>query len=169
MMKKVVFLVILIAGHFQLLAQNGKYAGAMKKLIGKTYIDTRKIKDLSGWQFREGSVITPIDDAEMITVDVFQKGSTYVVFFSVKEDTATNEYVILDAIEIKNVLKSQQIKTAVCRDNLEDNIEIIGLIKPGKTEFTKVIKAWRFNRDKRRVEIKNIKNVDCLNEGFDAT
>lgn len=169
MMKKVFLLAIFFACQFQLLAQTGKYAGAMKKLIGKSYTDSRKIKDLSGWQFREGSVITPIHNVEMITVDVFQKGPTYVVFFSVNEDTATNKYLILDAIEIKNVLKSQQIKTAVCRDNLEENVEIVGVVKPGKTEFSKVIKAWRFSRDKRRVEIKSIKNVDCLNEGFDAT
>ena len=151
------------------LSQPGKYAGTKKILIGETYTDNKSIAGLKGWQFREGTVITPLDDPEMMTVDVFQKGTTYVILFSVKEDTASKEFVIADILEIKNVVKGQEVKTGVCKEGETENVEIIGLIKPGNTEYSPVLKAWRFSRDKKRVEIKSIKNIKCLNEGFDQT
>jgi hypothetical protein len=72
-------------------------------------------------------------------------------------------------IEVKNVLTGQEIKTGLCRNDGIESPEIVALIKPRDTEYVKAIKAWRFNRDKRRVEIKNAAQIDCLNEGFDQT
>jgi hypothetical protein len=145
----------------------GRYAGTKKSLIGNIYTDSHNITGLSGWTFREGNVVNSLNDHEMITVDVFQKGTTYIVLFSIKEDTASEEFKIMDVLEIKNVTTAQQIATAFCRDNKNENAEIVALIKPGNTEYSKALRAWRLNRDKRRIEIKNIKGIDCLNEGFD--
>jgi hypothetical protein len=72
-------------------------------------------------------------------------------------------------IEVKNVLTGQEIKTGLCRNKGIESPEIVALIKTRGTEYVKAIKAWRFNRDKRRVEIKNAAQIDCLNEGFDQT
>ncbi len=166
-MKKIFLAVLFISAFNNLNAQAGKYAGTMKKLIGKVYTDSRNIAALKGWQPREGSVLNPLTDPEMILADVFQKGTTYIVFFSIKEDTASTMYKIFDAIEIKAVLKGWIIKTALCRQNKIESPYIFAWLKETPTDYMKTIKkAWRFNPDKRRIEILPIKNIDCMNEGF---
>jgi hypothetical protein len=145
-------------------AQPGKYAGAMKKLIGKTYTDEKHITGLAGWKFQEGSMITPVDDPEVMTADVFKKGTTYVVLFSIKEDTADAKFTIADAIEIKNVLSSQRIRTGMCNEGANEAADIVALIKKENTEFSKAIKAWRLNRDKRRAEAISPMLIKCMNE-----
>ena len=155
-------------GFINLNAQPGKYAGSMKNLIGKVYTDSRNITSLKGWQPREGSVLNPLTDPEMILSDVFQKGTTYIVFFSIKEDTASVENKIFDVIEIKGVAKGWTIKTALCRQNKIDNVYIFAWLKEASTEYLKTIKkAWRFNPDKRRIEPLPVKGIDCINEGME--
>ena len=168
-MKKIVVILILLITVYTGLAQ-GKYAGTKKNLIGKTYTDSRKIPGLSGWQFREGSVINALTDPEMITVDVFQRGTNWIVFFSVREDTALATFTIMDVVEVRNVVKGWQIKTTFCRSNKIENSRIIAWAKDASSEYLKIIKkAWRFNPDKRRIELISIKGIDCLNEGFDQS
>ncbi len=165
---KIFFLLSFLSFAFvNAIAQPGKYAGTKKNLIGKIYTDSRNIAGLEGWQFREGSVVNPPDDPEMITVDVFQKGTTCIVFFSIKEDTTSAAYTIMDVVEVKSVMKGWQLKTTFCRKDAVENVEIVALVKWSPSlEFLKPAKkAWRFNRDKRRFEILSIKSIDCINEG----
>ena len=152
---------------FNTLTAQGKFAGSMKKLIGKAFADSKKIEGLSGWSFSEGTVITPIDDPEMITVDLFSRGTTRLVILGYKEDTAFKKFDIADVLEIKNVPAGWQVKTSVCRQNKEENVEIVALVKNAKTMYFTVVKqAWRLNRDKKRIEGISILGIDCLNEGF---
>jgi hypothetical protein len=145
----------------------GKYAGAMKNLIGVTYSDSRDIKQLARWTFRQGSVITPLDSPEMITVDVFQKGTIWIVYASVKEDTASDIYKIVDVLEIRNVQKGWEPKTGLCRQDQVENANIVAVVKVIYTEFLKQVKlAWRFNPDKRRFEKVPVKGIDCIHEGL---
>jgi hypothetical protein len=145
----------------------GKYAGAMKTLIGVTYSDSRNIKPLARWTFRQGSVITPLDNPEMITIDVFQRGTTWIVYASVKEDTASDIYKIVDVLEIKNVQKGWEPKTGLCRQDKVENAQIVAVVKTTYTEFLKQVKlAWRFNPDKRRFEKVPVKGIDCIHEGL---
>ena len=58
-----------------LIAQ-GKYAGSKKSLIGKVYSHSRNLSALKGWTFMEGGVANSINDPELITSDVFKKGTT---------------------------------------------------------------------------------------------
>jgi hypothetical protein len=136
----------------------------MKKMIGKTYSDSKHISGLTGWQYREGSLLTPVDDPETMTADVFKKGTTYIILFSIKEDTADTKFTIADVIEVKNVLSSQHIRTGLCSEGANEAVDIVALVKKENTEFSKAIKAWRLNRDKRRVELANPKLVKCMNE-----
>lgn len=149
------------------ISQPGKYAGTKKFLIGEKYTDTRDITAFKTWLYRGGSVITPLENPEMIKADIFQKGATCVVLFSVNEDTASNEFMIADVLEVKGVTKTQEIKTGLCRDNKEENIELIALVRSENKEYSKAIRAWQFDRSKRRVSVKNAATVDCLNEGYD--
>lgn len=146
----------------------GKFAGSMQSLIGVSYADSRNIPGLEGWQFYSGSVITPLDNPEMIVADVFQKGKSWICFFSVNEDTTSSVFQILDVLEVKNVFKGWQLKTTDCRQSKIENVEIVALIRSSTSqEFLKPAKqAWRFNRDKRRFEFLNVKGIDCLNEGL---
>ena len=105
---------------------------------------------------------------ETITVDLFQKGADAVVFFSIKEDQTDEEFIILDVLEFKNIPHGWQIKTALCRQNENPNVEIVALVKSGTGEVLKPAKqAWRFSRDKRRLQPIDKAGVDCIYEGGD--
>jgi hypothetical protein len=170
-MKQPIFFIPLLASLFIFseISAQGKYAGTMKKIIGSTYTDSRNIAVLNGWQFVEGSVVNPLNDPETITVDVFQKGTTWIVFFSIKEDTAAATYKIMDIIEVKAVMKGWQIRSGFCRSNKNENPEIVALVKKSTVvEYLKPAKkAWRFNRDKRRFEIISTAGIDCINQALD--
>jgi hypothetical protein len=166
-MKRIILLAVSTIVVYMAMGQQGKYAGSMKKLIGQTYTDSKMIPALSTWTLRQGSIASPLSDPEWFMVEVYQKGSSYIVFFSVVEDTSVNKSQILDVIEITGVKPGAEIKTGVCREYKTENGFIVALVRPIKAEYTPVKKAWSFNRDKRRFELLAVANVDCLNEGFD--
>jgi hypothetical protein len=147
----------------------GKYAGSMKGLLNKTYTDIRNFPPLKSWTFVQGSLLTPVDDPESIIAHVFKKGTTWIVVVGLMEDTSATKYTVVELLEIKNIAKPRIVRIASCKEGENENLEIIGLIKPASKEYEPVIKAWRFNRDKRRIEIKSIRNTSCLNERFDNT
>lgn len=155
---------------FAIIACNaqGTFAGSMKKLIGVKYIDSNAIPELKNYTYHEASLMSSIDDPETLTVDLVQKGSDAVVFFSIKEDQNAEEYTIVDVLEYKNIPDGWQIKAAMCRQNEIANVEIVALVKSGKEEFLKPVKqAWRFNRDKRRLQAMDKQGIDCISEGGD--
>lgn len=165
-MKNYLLVLIFLLCGCVVMAQPGKYAGTKKSLIGKKYTDSHSIKGLQGWTFREGNVLNPLTDPEMITVDVFQKGTTYIVMFSIKEDTASDIFLIVDVMEVKGVAKGWQIMSGMCRQNQQENTYIVAWLKEATTEYLKTIKkAWKFNPDKRRIEVIPVKGVDCVNIG----
>lgn len=166
---KNILLSIFIFVHASGCNGQGKYAGTKPDLIGVTYLDSRSIPALKGWEFQSGSVVSPYDDPESIIACVFKKGNTWLCFFSIQEDTASEIQTIMDVVEVKNVLKGWQLYTTSCRQNKVENVEIVALVKWSPLqEFLKPAKqAWRFNRDKRRFESATVKGVDCINEGLD--
>lgn len=166
---KCIALVLLMAFSMYVNAQ-GKYAGPLlKKLIGKTYTNSSKIPGLRGYQFREGSLVSALNDPEQMMVQVLQKRTSFVVFFSMMTDTVKKIYSILDLLEIKNVTKGWQVRTTFCRRDTIDNVEIVALVKssPNKDYLTEVKQAWRFDRDKIRFLAIPVKGIDCFNEGGD--
>jgi len=161
------FIALLLCSGLPVSGQ-GNYAGSMKKLIGMKYKDSNSIAALKGYGYHEASLITGVNDPEAITVDHFQKGSDAVVFFSIKENQSDEEFTILDVLEFKHIPQGWQIKTALCRQNENPNVEIVALVKSGKGEFLKPAKqAWRFSRDKRRLQPMDKLGVDCIYEGGD--
>ena len=161
----VFFFVSLCAGA------QGRYAGPLlKKIINTSFTDTKKIPALKGYEFREGSVVSDIKDPKTITVDVFQKGIIAIVFFSLETDTAKKIYTILDVLEVRNVMKGWEVRTALCRMNKKEDTNIIALAKQSKKEddyLTEIKQAWRFDRNKKLLEAIPVKGVDCFNEGGD--
>lgn len=161
------YLILLLLAGPSLYAQ-GQFAGAKPRaLIGKKYNNDRILPGLPGYEYREVTLASGDKDPEQFTVGLFQKGSTWLVFFGLNEDSTTDHYTILDVLIIKHVTKNQAVKALLCRQEKISNIEIIALTQPGNAEYSPALKAWRFNRDKRRFELMNTRGVDCLNEGQD--
>jgi len=107
-MRQISLLLLFLFFSLASFSQKGKFAGSMKKLIGIKYSDPRNIPALKGCKFREGSVVGDI--SSNVLVDVYQKGTTWLVFFSVGEDNDTM-MVIEDVLKIKNVGKKGDSKT----------------------------------------------------------
>jgi hypothetical protein len=145
----------------------GTYAGTMKKLIGVKYKESNTIAALKGYKLSQGSLISDVNDPESITVDIYQKGSDAVVFFSIQE-SQDEQYTIVDVLEYKNVPQGWLLKAAFCRLNETEDVEIVALVKSGTEEFLKPTKqAWRFSRDKRKLLSMDKQGVDCISEGGD--
>jgi hypothetical protein len=166
-MKKIIAAVFLIS-ILNSASGQGQFAGAKTKpLIGKKYNNDRILPGLPDYEYKEVTLVSDENDPEQFSVSVFQKGPTYVVLFTHNIDTTTDDYIVLDVLVIKQVKKNQVVKAALCRQNKISNMEIIAVTQPGGSEFSPALRAWRFNRDKRRFEIASIKDVDCMNEGDD--
>ena len=166
---KAILFVSMIFAISNLYAQ-GKYSGpVLKKIIGRTYTDDRKIPGLSGYQYREGSLITDVGDPYQQSLNVYWKGSSgAVVILSMMSDTVDKKYHVVDIVEIKNIAPGWDIKTAGCQVGEAEGEIIVALVKPGNKEYTTAVKqAYRCNRDKIRFEMIPIKNIRCLNEGQD--
>jgi hypothetical protein len=155
-------LMLCLIGHAQ-----GKYAGAQSKLIGTKYTDSRNIPGLKTWTFRSGSLVSGLDDPETILVDVYKKGKVWIAFFSIKEDTASTEYTIVDVIEVKTLSPGYIVNTGLCRQNEENDATIVATVRwVAEKEFLKPVKqAWKLDRDKRKIIAIPAKNVDCISEG----
>lgn len=164
---RIYFISVFLLFNLAVVGQTGKYAGTKKSLIGKTYSDDRNIPGLKGFMYVEGSLITPIDDPEAMTAGVYKKGTTYVVIFGYKEDTAATRFEIADVLEVKGVLSTQTIRSGTCSDGPNEAADVVALIKNENTDSSKAIKAWRLNRDKKRIELAQAKLIKCLNEGGD--
>jgi hypothetical protein len=120
---------------------------------------------LAGWKYLEGSMITRVNDPELMIAGVFKKGTTFIVLFSIKEDTADTNFTVADVLEVKNVLLSQTIHTGTCYEGENERMDIVALTKSERNKaFSKAVKAWRLNRDKRRIELISHRLVKCMNE-----
>lgn len=165
-MRKILFLFVCQLIIIAVFAQAGKYAGTKKSLIGKVFIETSELAQLKGWTKLQGSVVNSLDEPEMILVNVFQKGTTYLFFFSIVEDTATEKKIICDVVEVAGVQKGWEIRSNFCRQDKVENNFIVVWGKTTTNEFMNIFKkAWIFNRDKRRIEIIPVKGIDCENIG----
>ncbi len=166
-MKHVLFASFLLILSGSLCAQ-GEFAGTKTKpLIGKTFNNDRVLPGLEDYEYRNATLASGENEPEQFSVAVFQKGPTYIVIYTVNVDTTTDNYTILDVLVVKQVKKTQTVKTVLCRQNKITNIEIVAVTQPGTSEYSSALKAWRFNRDKKRFELYTTKGVDCLNEGQD--
>jgi hypothetical protein len=164
-MKKVAVYIVLLFIVFTATAQ-GKYAGTKKAMIGKVFTQAKDLTALKGWEFVEGSLTNSLDDPERIICDVYKKGTTWLVFFSIMEDTASGNYKVMDVAEITGVAKGWSVHGSFCRRNKQEDHYIIAWGKQDPGQYMKTIKkAWRFNPDKRRFEIISIKGIDCENIG----
>lgn len=165
-MKRLLLVTVILLSCVALFAQPGKYAGTKKSMIGKVFTDSRNLTALKGWTFMEGGLANSLDDPERIMSDVFKKGTTYVVFFSIMEDTASDNFKVIDVVEITGVQKGWTVRSSFCRQNEQENNYIIAWGKENKDAYMKLIKkAWKFDPDRRKINIIPVKGIDCENIG----
>lgn len=144
----------------------GDYAPTLKRLIGKKFTDEKNIPGLKGYSFREGSLITDVDDPEPQFITLLLKGTKGAVVYSVMPDTSQKICHILDVIEIRNIPTGWEIRTVGCQEGETEDQIIVALVKPGKGEYVKAIKqAWLCLRDKLRFTGISSKDIKCINEG----
>jgi hypothetical protein len=159
-MKAAIFLTVFLMTGGGVAAQ-GKFAPPqMKSWIGKVIADETELPGFSEYQSRGGSVITDADDPEPLSVNWFSKPNSIVVFFEQTEPG--QKFTIVDVLEIKNTTQGQEIKAGDCRDGESDNSGIVALVQPSSAKRVKAIRAWLFNRDKKRIEAWSAQNVTCL-------
>lgn len=140
----------------------GQYAGSMKSMVNQTYRNSRTIPDLDGFDFQEGSLVSGRNDTEAMLVDVFNKGNTAIVFFSVMEDTTAHKYTIMDVVEVKDIEPGWEVRTAFCRQRGVSSADIVAVVKTSNQQYLKTVReAYRFNRSKRKFFPVNAKEVDC--------
>jgi hypothetical protein len=116
----------------------------------------------------EGAIVNanPMTDVEMHSVEVLKIGTTYLIIFSINEDTAQDNFKIIDVVQIQGVAKGWTIRSASCRRNKENDAYLVVWGKETTDEYMKLIKkAWRINPDKRRIEVIPVKGIDCENIG----
>lgn len=107
------FLLLVCLYSTQLFAQGNFAPIAWKTLIGKTFNKHDEIAVLKGFDSNGGSLLTRIDDEEKIGSSLFSKGTTVVLL--VEKLLPNNQFIILELMEIKNVLKDQEVKIGDCR------------------------------------------------------
>jgi hypothetical protein len=135
-------------------------------LIGKIFEDSRNLAALKGWAFMEGGLANSLNDPERIMSHVFKKGTSYVVLFSIMEDTASDKYTVVDVVEITGVAKGWTVRSNFCRQNEQENNYIIAWGKENTGQYMKLIKkAWKFDPDKRRINAIPVKGIECENIG----
>jgi hypothetical protein len=159
-MKKLCVSVFVMIFGFTAVAQSNKSIVDFKSLVGTSYRSEKELTLLEGFNFRGGSMITMVDDPETLVANWFHKGSLAVVLFEqVVED---NAHKILDVLVVTNFGKNQEIKIGECREGDTDTIELVALVNSTDAERVKALKAWRFNRDKLRIETYSAALVTCL-------
>ena len=148
------------------IAQPGKYAGTKRSLIGKIYTEIGNFAGLKGWTFMEGGLSNSLDDPERIFSDVYKKGTTYLVLYSIMEDTASNQFRVADVVEITGVARGWTVRSSFCRQNGKENNYIIVWGRENNEPYMKMIKkAWKFDPDRRRINAIPVKGIDCENVG----
>jgi hypothetical protein len=163
-MKHISISFLLIVGSLMTNAQ-GEFAGSRTKpLIGKTFNNDRVLPGLEDYTYRQSTLASDTEDPEQFSVAVFQKGPTYLVLFTINKDTTVDDYTILDILVVKQVKKNEDVKVLLCRQNKQSNIELVAVTQTSTTGFSPALRAWRFNREKRKFETYASAGVDCLNE-----
>ncbi|MFT3933141.1 MAG: hypothetical protein QM726_05935 [Chitinophagaceae bacterium] len=149
-------------------AAQGKFAGTHKNVLGKKYTDEKSIPWLKGYTWRQGDLITDANDGRPQFLTIYFKGKDALVLYTAHVDGPAELYVVIDAIEIKNIATDWDIRTAGCSEGSTQGQIIIAIVKAGNKKTTTIVqKAWRCNRDKLRIEAIDAKNIHCVVEDGD--
>lgn len=139
----------------------GKFVSTnYKSLIGATWQKNEDLPLLNGFAYRGGGMFSGFDDEEQLGANWYIKGTTALVFFEQMNKDNTHE--IIDVLEITELKKNQEVKIGDCFDGEAEMISLVAIVTSSQAEKWKALKAWNFNRDKRRIESYKSSGVTCL-------
>lgn len=162
-MKKTALLYLSLAFGSAVFAQGKFVSDTYKPLIGATWKVETDLPLLEGFEYRGGSMLSNFDDPEQFGTNWYIKGTTALVL--VEQVTDDNVHEIIDVLEVKDVKKNQVLKSGDCTDGDSEVVSLIVLVTSSEAERWKAIKAWNFNRDKRRIEVYSATRVSCVGMG----
>lgn len=147
-------------------------------LYGKFFRQITEIPELRNFTHMGGSVmdagktengdyrygIASFRDEKDFIICVFEE------FLEATEKGKVN-YKILDTINIGQIKETEYFTYCNCRQGTTWDSEIISLVVADHDNeyYDRIIKAWRANTKTGKIEIiKNLKGINCSNEGFGA-
>ena len=153
-------LAFLVVFAFETFAQGEFASPKLKSLIGKTFKDEKEIPAIAGYLSRGGELLSSTGNDWPLSVGWFSKSNSILVLF---EQFLPDQTVsIIDVLEIKNPVANHEIKVGECRNGDNDDMEIVALVRSSAVKRAKAVQAWRFNRDKKRIEALSGQTVTCL-------
>jgi hypothetical protein len=157
---KILIPVILMLLAYGVCAQ-GKFAPSeLKPSIGKTFKDEKEIPGMMDYQSRGGALLTAIEAPTLLSVNWFSKNNSILIFF--EESLPEEKFILLDLVEVKNPVVNSEVKVGECKDGESDDMEIVALAQSSAAKRWKAIQAWRFNRNKKKIEAWPFGKVTCL-------
>jgi hypothetical protein len=155
-----------------------EFGDRQNPLYGKIFRNTSDIPELRNFTSMGGSVMeagkTEKDDYRFGVGSYRDKNDFIVCIFEEflkAEEKGKVKYKILDTINIGQVKETEYLTYCNCRQDTIWDSEIIALvIADHDNEFyERIIKAWRANTKTGKIEIiKNLKGINCSNEGYGA-
>ena len=138
-----------------------------RSLIGKEYQSLNEFGIMKGYAEQAGIMLENLNDKEY-GLSYYKKGPIHVIAFErvIREPNGTTKYILLDILKINNVDKEQYVKLGLNRLNGKNDINIVSIYQYENNVrfFTKIVKAWRANRETEKIEQIETKGIDCINE-----
>lgn len=136
----------------------------------KEYRSLTEFEAFKGFVESGGIMIGTFDNIDY-AFKHYMKDSIDIIAYEkvIKTSSGKANYTLVDVLEIKGLKENQYISYGLCRMNEKIDSEIIAVyqVDDQESEFYKnVIKAWKVNRLKGKIEPIDINGIDCINEGY---
>jgi hypothetical protein len=136
-----------------------------QEIIGNNYNSLHEFQQLKDFKEIGSSQIQDGDDFQY-TLSIYKKDKFHVLVLE-RAKKNQSRYTALDVLELKGFEERNRIETLWCRQNKKNDSKIIALSKYEETEFlTKIVKAWRINIEKGKIEEMVTTGVDCINISY---
>ena len=152
------------------IAQSIQTDNDFRHLIGQTFKVGADPDSLNNYQYTGGSVITPLENRNMVIITEYRLNQNILITFSRMNNTDEEIFTIEDVLHIKDLQPGWEFKSGLCRQDQAEDASILAIVNPEQKEYSNdVKKAWRFTWQTMKLEEIPAKGVDCLNEGFDLS
>ncbi len=96
-----------------------------------------------------------------------EDNSRLIIFEKIHRDNGLVNYSIVDKLLIENIPNNHYVGYGDCRIKGKVDREIIVLYEYEDAEYyTKIKKAWRADRNSKKIIKISTENIDCINEGW---
>lgn len=146
------------------------------ELEGIIFREISEIPQLKDYEDQSGTILRESDSLGNYKYAIGQYGNdkNFLIILEeiIKEPgDQKSKFRILDTLNIPKLNPDEIIAYATCRLDKKDDSEIIAIVKSHSSDdvefYSHIIKAWRADtKTKKIVPIKDLKGIDCVNEGY---